>query len=234
MTKFQGLPSGLFEFFTELQADNSKAFWQASKHRHKQDVREPMRALLADLSHEFGPLRMFRPNRDVRFSADKSPYKLWTGATSEAQAVGGIGYYLEASAKGIVTGYGAMLLAPDQLRRYRAAIDDDRSGPEFERLVDALAGRSLPISHGAEEPLKTAPRGYSAEHPRIRYLRWKGAAVVQEWPRADWMHTSEALDAIRGVWRGAEPLKNWLDAHVAAKIGIAQQEQHPFICDSAR
>ncbi len=215
MSTFQGLPRGLFEFFTELQADNSKAFWQTNKHRYEHEVREPMRALRTDLSEEFGPLRMFRPNRDVRFSADKSPYKLWTGATSEAQAVGGIGYYLEASAKGIVTGYGAMLMTPDQLRRFRAAIDDGRSGPEFEQLVNALVTRSLPVTYGAEEPLKTAPRGYSTEHPRIHYLRWKGAAAVQEWPQADWMHTPEAIDVIRNVWRGVEPLKAWLNEHVA-------------------
>lgn len=215
MSTFQGLPPGLFEFFTELQADNSKAFWQANKDRHEHDVRTPMRSLLAELSDEFGPLRLFRPNRDVRFSTDKSPYKLWTGATSEAQAVGGIGYYLEISAKGVVTGYGAMLLASDQLRRYRAAIDDERSGAEFEELIDVLAARSLPVSHGAEDPLKTAPRGYPADHPRIHHLRWKGAAVIQEWERDDWMHTPQTLDAIRSAWHGAEPLKTWFETYLS-------------------
>lgn len=216
MSNFQGFPPGLFEFFAELKDDNAKTFWQANRQRWERDVRTPMRALLADLSDEFGPLRMFRPNRDVRFSADKSPYKLWAGATSESQAVGGIGYYLEASATRIVTGYGAMLMAPDQLRRYRAAIDDHTSGTEFETLIDTLAARSLPVSHGAEEPLKTAPRGYPTEHPRIQYLRWKGAAIVQEWPRDDWMYTTRARDAIRDVWQGAEPLKAWLDRHIAS------------------
>lgn len=216
MSTFQGLPRGLFEFFTELQADNSKAFWQANKHRYEHDVRLPVRALLDDLADEFGALRVFRPNRDVRFSKDKSPYKLWTGATSEAQAIGGIGYYLEVSTKGIVTGYGAMLMASEQLNRYRAAIDAPESGAEFEELVGSLAAHSLPVSHGAEDPLKTAPRGYSADHPRISYLRWKGAVVVQEWTRSEWMHTPKALDMIRGVWAGAEPLKVWFDTYVTA------------------
>lgn len=73
-------PPGLFSFFTELQTDNSKSFWQANKHRREHNVSTPMRTLLGELSDEFGPLRMFRPNRDMRFSKDKLPYKLWTGA----------------------------------------------------------------------------------------------------------------------------------------------------------
>lgn len=222
MSSFQGFPRGLFEFFTEMQADNSKVFWQTNKHRYEHDVRTPMHALLSELTDEFGPLRMFRPNRDVRFSTDKSPYKLWTGATSEARAVGGVGYYLEVSATGIVTGYGAMLMAPEQLRRYRAAIDNEKSGSQFEELVDSLAERSLSVSHGAEDPLKTAPRGYTADHPRIRHLRWKGAAVIQEWPKDDWMHSPRTLDAIRRVWHGADPLKSWLETH----LGELPQEQH--------
>lgn len=215
MSDFQGLPPGLFGFFSDLNVDNTKRFWQANKKRWEHDVRTPMRSLLAELSAEFGPLRMFRPNRDVRFSTDKSPYKLWTGATSESQAVGGLGYYLEVSATRIVTGYGAMLMTSDQLHRFRAAIDDEASGTEFEKLDITLAARSLPVSPGAEKPLKTAPRGYSAEHPRIRHLRWKGAAIVQEWPKADWMHTTRVQDMVRDIWRGAEPLKTWLETHVS-------------------
>lgn len=111
MNAFQGLPPGLFEYFADLRSDNSKMFWLANKQRWEREVRMPMRAMIAELSAEFGPLRMFRPNRDVRFSADKSPYKLWTGATSETQAVGGIGYYFEVSASGIATGYGAMAMS---------------------------------------------------------------------------------------------------------------------------
>lgn len=126
MSEFHGFPPELFDFFTDLEVANTKSFWRENKKRWEHDVRKPMRSLLADLSNEFGPLRMFRPNRDVRFSADKSPYKLWTGATSESRAVGGIGYYLEVSATRIVTGYGAMLMTADQVRRFRAAIDESR------------------------------------------------------------------------------------------------------------
>lgn len=215
MSTLQGLPPGLFEFFADLKEDNSKAFWQTNRDRWERDVRAPMQSLLGELSNEFGPLRMFRLNRDVRFSQDKSPYKLWTGATSESNAVGGIGYYLEASATGIITGYGAMLMNPDQLHRFRAAIDDEASGAAFRQVNDTLASLLLPVSHGAGEPLKTAPRGFAIDHPRIGYLRWKGAVVVREWATADWMHTPRLLESIRDVWLGAAPLKTWLDTYVA-------------------
>lgn len=128
--------------------------------RVEDQIRTPMLALLDDSADEFGPMRMFRPNRDVRFSKDKLPDKLWAGATSESRAVGGTGYYIEVSAAGLVTGYGAMLMARDQLQRFRAALDDDDSGPASEALHGALSRRSPPIACGAQPPLKTGPRDY--------------------------------------------------------------------------
>lgn len=83
MSEFRGFAPELFTFFEGLAKDNSKSFWNAHRAEWEQYVRDPMRALLEDLAGEFGPLRMFRPNRDMRFSKDKSPYKLWVGATSE-------------------------------------------------------------------------------------------------------------------------------------------------------
>lgn len=69
---------------------------------------------------------------------------------------------------------------------------------------------------GAEPPLKRNPSGYPSTHPRSELLRWKGAAVVQKYDRADWMHTAEVIVTIRDVWCGARPLKDWLEANVGA------------------
>jgi len=107
MSGFRGFPPELFTFFAGLEKNNSKEYWAANKTTWENKVRQPMQVLLADLNGEFPPLRMFRPNRDVRFSKDKSPYKLWAGATSESRAVGGTGYYLRVQASGLVTGCGA-------------------------------------------------------------------------------------------------------------------------------
>lgn len=213
---FSGFPPGLTGFYHGLAADNSRAYWEANKAVWHSDVRTPLLALLDELAPEFGPLRMFRPHRDVRFAADKSPYKLWAGATSETRAVGGVGYYLSVSASGLVAGCGAMALARDQLQRFRSALADDRSGQAFADAVGTLAGRSLPVTPGAEPPLKRVPSGYAADHPRADFLRWKGAVIIREDAPGPWLHTTAALDRVRDLWRGARPLKDWLDAHVGA------------------
>ena len=140
LSRFGGFPPQLFDFFQRLEKDNSKAFWSANKDVWENQVRLPLLAALDDLAAEFGPLRMFRPNRDVRFAKDKSPYKLWAGATSESRAVGGIGYYPSVSASVLTVGYGAMAMATDQLQRFRAALAVETSGIAFERVVAALAG----------------------------------------------------------------------------------------------
>ncbi len=78
---FRGWSADALEFFVGLEADNSKTYWQRNKAAYEELVRRPMEELLAELEPEWGEGRIFRPYRDVRFSADRSPYKTHIGAT---------------------------------------------------------------------------------------------------------------------------------------------------------
>ncbi len=71
-------------FYAELRENNTKKWWTADKRRYDENVAETFAALGDELSGEFGPMKMFRPYRDVRFSADKSPYKLHIGMVSRS------------------------------------------------------------------------------------------------------------------------------------------------------
>lgn len=170
--------------------------------------------MLGSLEGEFGQMRIFRPNRDVRFSRDKSPYRLEVAATSEARAVGGIGYYVEVSATRMIAGFRAMALARDQLERFRAAIVSVHSGRQFEDMHRELAAAEVPLSPGATQPLKNVPRGYPSDHPLSGFLRWKGVAVVAQYDKAGWMHTADAEVQVRSLWRAETPLRAWLGTHV--------------------
>jgi uncharacterized protein (DUF2461 family) len=86
---FTGWPVEAVEFYEGLQADNSKVYWDAHKSVYSDCVRAPMEQLLGELADEFGPGKLFRPYRDVRFSADKTPYK--TSCAADPGNGGGAG-----------------------------------------------------------------------------------------------------------------------------------------------
>jgi uncharacterized protein (TIGR02453 family) len=203
---FSGWPAEALEFYEGLVADNSKSYWTAHKATYDEAVHAPMVALLADLEGEFGPGRIFRPYRDLRFSADKTPYKTAIGATL---AEGG---YIQLSARGLAAGSGMYQMAADQIERYRRAVADDRTGEDLRGIIAEAAQSKIEINgHGS---LKRGPRGYPADHPRADLLRHKGLIAWREWPAAAWLGTPAAKNRVVTFLRGAQPLCGWLDKHV--------------------
>lgn len=202
---FEGWPERALTFYEGLEADNSKAYWSDHKEIYERDVKAPMLALLDALSPEFGDGRLFRPYRDIRFSADKSPYK-----TSVAAMIGA--GYVSLSADGLLAGMGTYHMTPDQLARYREAVAAERPGTRLEAVVAELRGSKHDVH--ALEVLKTAPKGYPADHPRIELLRLKGLVTSKSWPPAAWLHTAAAQTRIVAVFRAAAPMVEWLDDHV--------------------
>jgi uncharacterized protein (TIGR02453 family) len=206
---FRGFPEAAFAFYDGLRADNSRTYWQANKAVYLESVREPMGELLDELA-DFGPFHVFRPNKDVRFSKDKTPYKDHIGAYGESE--GGAGFYLQLSATGMFAGAGYYGLATDQLARFRQAIDLDATGTDLARRAAEV--EALGYQLGAMSELKTAPRGFPKDHPRIEMLRRKGLFVRKEWTLARWMHGRTVVGRVREAWEAAAPVNEWLDAHV--------------------
>jgi uncharacterized protein (TIGR02453 family) len=207
---FSGWPQAAVEFYQGLESDNSKAYWSNKKAVYEESVLAPMEALLHELADEFGAGKIFRPNRDIRFSADKSPYKTAIGALLEHG-------YVQFSSQGIGVGAGYHTMAPDQLDRYRNAVADDEDGGA---LRDVLAGvTAAGIEVRSRESLIRVPRGFPNEHPRAELLRKKDIAAWRQWPATtQWVHTAEAKEHISGVLRTSRPLTDWLDAHVGPSI----------------
>lgn len=203
---FTGWPIEAVEFYEGLEADNTKAYWQDHRSTYEECVKAPMEELLASLADDFGTGRIFRPYRDVRFSKDKTPYKLNCAAHLE-------GGYVSFSAEGLFVGSGLYRPEPDQLRRYRAAVADDRSGPELESIVAGLRADGYDV--GGHEALRTAPRGFPKDHPRIELLRQKGIVMSRTWPVGAWLGTAKARDRVVACLEAARPLNGWLGHHVA-------------------
>jgi uncharacterized protein (TIGR02453 family) len=199
---FTGFGEGVVEFYDGLTADNSKAYWTDQRAVYEADVRAPMQALLADLEPEFGPGKIFRPYRDVRFSRDKTPYKTHCGATAGP-------FYVQVGADGLLVAGGYYQMASDQVARFRTAVDDERRGSDLEKRLAAVEGLTV-----AGETLKTRPRGYDPDHPRIDLLRHKGLYAWRAWEPDDVLHEPGTLDRVAATWRMLRPLTEWLDDHV--------------------
>ncbi len=207
---FKGWPADALAFYVGLEANNSRAFWQEHKATYDGCVKAPFLELSELIEKEFGPLHLFRPHRDTRFSKDKSPYKTAAAAVTESQ--GGASYYVQLSAEGLYAGSGYYHLAPDQLERYRAAVGDTRKGKQLASAVDAL--RKQRYSVESREALKRVPRGFDADHPHAELLKHKGMHVGRTFGAPKWLHSAGAYERIVTAWRDAAPVNRWLDRHV--------------------
>jgi uncharacterized protein (TIGR02453 family) len=202
---FQGWPEEALEFYEGLEADNTKTYWTANKATYDTCVLAPMLELLDELGPEYGDTRVFRPYRDVRFSKDKTPYKTHIGG------IVGDGY-IQLSAAGLAAAHGSYGMAPDQLDRYRRAVAADLPGGQLEQIVAAIKDQD--IEAHTNDALKTAPRGYPADHPRIELLRYKGLWAWKQWPVEPWLGTEAAKQRIAGFLGASRPLAQWLGTHV--------------------
>lgn len=207
---FTGFPAAAFDFYRRLESDNTKAFWQANKATYDRDVKGAYGDMSEALEKRFGTFHLFRPHRDVRFSKDKSPYKNHAGAVSESDKAAT--YYVQLSGEGLFVGCGMYTLAADQLERWRESIIDQKSGAKVASIVGDLRSKGYQI--GAMESLKTAPRGYAKDHPRVDLLRMKGLTMGRSFAIAKWMHTAKALDRIVEVFDDAKPMNTWLEKYV--------------------
>jgi uncharacterized protein (TIGR02453 family) len=202
---FQGWPEEALEFYEGLEADNSKTYWLAHKEVYDNSVLLPMSELMAELEPDHGESKIFRPYRDVRFSKDKSPYKTAIGARIGPA-------YVQLSANGLAAGCGSYGMAADQLERYRQAVAAERGGTELEQVIAAVRKHDIDV-HG-RDVLKSAPRGYPADHPRIELLRYKGLVAWKEWPVEPWLATATARKRIADFIAAARPLNDWLAQYV--------------------
>jgi uncharacterized protein (TIGR02453 family) len=199
---FTGFPAAALDFYDDLEMDNTKTFWNEHKHVYEESVKTPMTALLAELEAEFGAAKLFRPYRDVRFAKDKTPYKTHQGAFIDLGP--STGWYVQ------VSGAGFYEASAERLARFRAAIDEERRGTELEKLLGKLqkAGWTL-----GGDKLKTSPRGYDADHPRIELLRHKSMTVGRSYGFEPIIHSPDLVAQIRKDWRATRPLLDWLDAN---------------------
>jgi uncharacterized protein (TIGR02453 family) len=202
---FTGWKGDFRGFFLGLKMNNSKVYFEAHRQQYQLDVKGPMVAMLADLEFEFGEARLSRPNRDIRFSADKSPYKTNIYATTS-------GGYVALDAEGLMVGGGTYEMDAAQLARFREAVAASGSGTKLAAIVAALRDKGYDV--GGQE-LKRVPSPNPQDHPRADLLRHKRLIYWRRWPAGKWIATAAARERVVQAWKDGADLNAWLAKHVA-------------------
>jgi len=209
-SRFDGFSEATFRFFRGLSEEPTKAYWERHQDEWRRDVLAPMERLLTELEPEFGTGQVLSMRRDNRFSPDPSPYKTFLGAVVNLD--NGMCRYVEISAEGLTAAGGWKFNhPPDQVERYRAAVDREASGQALAQIASRLREKGFTLTG---DLIKTVPRGFSPDHPRAEWLRYKTISAEVRWPVDAWMFTAEALRRVADAWRETRPLVDWLGSHV--------------------
>jgi len=203
MATFKGWPEDFQRFFIGLELDNSKKYFEANRRTYEDSVKGPMTALLESLEPDFGPGKVFRANRDIRFSKDKSPYKTNIAADVGIGAKSG---YLSLDARGFTVATGRYMMSPEEIAKFRKKVAADGSGAQLAAIVSRLEKSGYDI--GGEE-LKRVPPPWPQDHPRAELLRRKSLYVWKNYGLKPWLGSSSARKYVVKTWTDAQPLNDW-------------------------
>ena len=168
--------SDLFSFFTDLQQNNNRDWFMDHKPTFKA-LETQVKAFGEQLKDQLNQhdsidrFKLFRIYRDVRFSKDKTPYKTHFGLTwHRTKPLYRGGYYLHLSPGNSFLACGFWDPNPADLKRIRQEIDID--GEEYRSILNNKRFKSV-WGELQGEAVKTAPKGYTKDHPHIDLLRFK-------------------------------------------------------------
>jgi uncharacterized protein (TIGR02453 family) len=223
VSEFTGFPKQTFEYLAELSQQNNREWFTARRNRYETYYLEPALAFIEALGPRLatelpGDVRfeprvngsLFRINRDVRFSKDKTPYKdhidmwFWQGERKGWETPG---YFMRLEAHQWAIGAGMHHLDKDGMEAYRAAVTDGRQGRALEGAVAKLEGTGLELGGSTR---KSLPRGYDAAHPRSAYLLHEGLFAIHYGPVPAQAHTPAFVETCLGYFKAASPINGWL------------------------
>lgn len=226
---FEGFPEDGLSFLAQLARRNERDWFEAHRAVWDDQIVPAMLSWCTELCEALRDVMprlvfvprvggsLYRLNRDIRFSRDKSPYKthvaalLWEGGDKhDAPAV-----YLHVSPSEILFGGGMWIFEQEgRLDRYRKRLQEDRSAQRLEAALSHARKAGLEIE--AAEQLQRPPRPFTAEHPRAALSRYKGLTAGKRSTPGKWLHSREALGRSEAAARAYAPLHAWLRDELCA------------------
>ena len=226
---FTGFGPGALGFLGDLAEHNDRAWFAENRDRYERDLLGPQRDFVDAIGAAFAARdervqavpaidrSIYRINRDIRFSRDKSPYKtyadvwFWVGSDRKFSP----GYFVRMVPGSVMIGGGAHQMTDEQLRCYRVAVVDGLHGQWLEHIVDDLSAEGFRVG---EATLKRVPSGFPAQHPRADLLKFTMVHAIQEVAPPAEMAGPEFVDWCMERFSAVKPLVDWL----AEQLGGAE------------
>ncbi|GAF87834.1 unnamed protein product [marine sediment metagenome] len=228
MGNFSGFGPETIKFLAALGKNNTKAWFDENRAAYDAHYVTPARDIIEAVA---GPLRkiapdicaepringsIFRVNRDIRFSADKTPYKdhidiwFWEGPRKGAVS----GFFLRLTATDLIVGAGAHRFDREKLASWRNAVVAPETGNQIQKIIEALEkkGHSASGMHYSK-----LPRGFAPNNPaQEALLRHNALWVSREQPHPAGTGSAALVDYCMDYWTDVAPLHRWLTDTLSA------------------
>jgi len=222
MAQFNGFPKEYFSFFNTLKKNNSRQWFEKHRGEYDEFVMHPAREFVIEMGEKLRKIApgvnaipkvnksLFKINRDVRFSNDKSPYKtymgiwLWEGDGKRMECSG---FYLHVENKNVLIGVGIKMFSKPLMDRYRKAVVDKKQGAALKSAVRKISAKGYLIDG---KHYKKVPRGYDANHPNAEYLLYNGLTARVEEKVPDVFFSGALIDYAYTHYKNMLPLHRWL------------------------
>jgi hypothetical protein len=107
-------------------------------------------------------------------------------------------------------------MGPDQLERYREAVAADSTGRALEGILGDLGQRGIEVGYGMSEPLKTAPRGYPKDHPRVDLLRQKAVSAHCRLEGSELQDAAAVRRFVVETFDACGPMNDWIKSNIGS------------------
>lgn len=220
--KFSGFSKETIKFFEDLTTNNNKTWFNENKKDYEKYVMEPARTFvikmgerLYELSPDINAIplvnkSLFRLNRDVRFSKDKSPYKtnmgilFWEGTRKRMECPG---FYFHVESNKLMLGGGLHKFTKDIMDSYRKQVAKEKSGKALVDIIENLKLENIDIG-GLH--YKRVPRGFDDDNPNAELLKYNGLYTMINSKIPNEFYSEKLIEYCYERFKKSYPLNEWI------------------------
>jgi uncharacterized protein (TIGR02453 family) len=222
MPDFTGFSKELPKYFQNLKKNNSKQWFEKHRNEYDEFVLSAARDFVVAMGNRLRQIApginaipkinqsLFKINRDVRFSKDKSPYKtnmgiwFWDGRRKRMECPG---FYFHFEDQSLRLGTGFYMFPRNLLTVYRDAVVDKKLGAALKRAVKKVSDKGYTVGG---QHYKRIPQGYDADHPNAEFLLYNGLHAMQEEKVPLAFYSDALIEHAFAHYKNMLPLHQWL------------------------